>query len=159
MTIPEVFEREARAAFAVHPNLSPRWSVISNGDGRQLLMPRRESSGFDVGVQAETYGLYPFAGEWAGAPWEPAPGDPRPLDQQIDDLCVQFLGFIRTLLSVDATFTVHYSAGQPYRWVLEYETELGRESEACGLFIYNYFGKRRVETLQNRHLPGRYHAA
>ena len=137
MTIPEVFERHARAILAAHPELKPRWSASSNGDGRELFIPKRDSSGFDVTVRAETYGLYPLAGGWHGAPWEPARDDPRPLDPQVDELCVQFLGFIRTLLSVDAILKVHYSRRRPYRWVLEYETELaGIAALFCGLITF-----------------------
>ena len=130
--------------------------MISNGLGRELFIPKQDLSGFDVIVQAETYGLYPFAGEWHGAPWELSPNGHRPRDQQIEELCVQFLGFIQTLLSADSILEVHYTGRLPFRWVLEYETELGPEAETCGLLVYNYFGKKRMEILQNRHLPGRY---
>jgi hypothetical protein len=156
-SIPEVFERQARAVLAEHPELAAQWSVISKGAGRQLFIPKSEPSGFDITVQAETYGLYPFAGDWHGAPWELSPRDRRSIKTQIDDLCAEFLGFVRTMLSTDATLYVHYSNDRPYRWVLSYETEIGPDTEECGQIVYNYFGKRRVETLRNRHLPTRYH--
>jgi hypothetical protein len=158
MSIPEEFERQARAVLANHPDLHVRWAEISKGRGRELFIPKQDSSGFDVRVQAEEYGLYPFADDWHGAPWELSAADSRPVSKRVRELCSEFLGFVRTMLSVDATLHVHYAGRRPYRWVLSFETELGRESEEFGLLFYNYFGKRRLEPRQNRHLPSRYNA-
>jgi hypothetical protein len=158
-SIPEVFEERARAVLADHSQLNPSWSAISEGEGRELVIPKQEDSGFDVVVWAETYGLHVFADDWHSGPWEPVPSDPRPLTEQVFQLCDEFLGFVRTLLSEDASLAVHYARGRPFRWVLTYETESGPESETCALIIFNYFGSRSVRTFRNRHLPRRYDAA
>ena len=156
MSIPEEFERQARAVLAGHPELGVRWSTISSGRGRELYIPKREPSGFDIVVQAETYGLYPFAGDWHGVPWELSSKDSRPIEDRIAERCSELLGFVRTLLSVDAALHVHCAGRRPYKWILSFETESGRESEECGLLFYNYFAEKRIESLQNRHLPSRY---
>lgn len=159
MTLPEAFEHHARAILADHPALNARWKTISKGVGRELLIPKRDSTGFDVRVEAELDGLYPFAGAWHGAAWELSPSDTRATDTRTAELCVEFLGFIRTLLCEESSLRVHYAGRWPFKWELFYETEDGRQSETCGLLLFNYFGRRSVQEFENHHLPRRYAVA
>lgn len=71
-------------------------NIFLKESGRQLeLCVRGSDNGFDVGAMVETYGLYPWAGSWHGAPWEPTAKWPS------EALCREFLGLKRRLLSPD----------------------------------------------------------
>ncbi len=151
MHLPTIFEDYARDLLAVCPEISTEWEVEDGGDKKKLTIKKQDSSGFDIVVQCETYGLFPFAGEWHGPAWELWPGD-----ETLIDLCEQFMGFVRTLLSKEASLEVRYSGGKPYKWVLSYETEEGHEDQEAGLFLYNYFGVKTSQVFQNNILPPRY---
>jgi len=152
--LPDLFEAYARSILVQYPELRARWHVTSRGRGRWLTVPKRDDAGFDVVVQAETDGLYPFAGDWHGAPWDAGIGGERD-----EDLCVRFMGFVRSLLCEDSRLDVAYAGTRPYRWVLTYRTEEGTESETTGSLFFNYFAKRTRRTFQNRHPSSRYQRA
>ena len=65
--LPLMFERCARQILSGYPELRTQWKDL-NGKGKQLTICKKDETGFDVVVQAETYGLYPFAGDWYGPP-------------------------------------------------------------------------------------------
>ncbi|MFB3897695.1 MAG: hypothetical protein ACE14V_15490 [bacterium] len=148
--LPKIFENCAKSILEKYPNIQTKWD--DNGTKRsRLTIYKQDENGFDIIVEAETYGLYPFAGGWHGAPWEIGPTDTTP-----EKLCEQFMGFIRSLLCTDAMLEVKYASGFSYKWILTYPTEQGIESEVTGLLFYNYFGKRTNRIFQNQHLPPRY---
>lgn len=108
-SLPEVFFEKASVLLAAHPALGHEW--ISDASGKRTLkIPAADADGFDVEVQAETYGLYPFAGGWHGAPW-----DANSPDMTLDQICEDCLGFVRSLLCGDSSLTVFYSNGHPIK--------------------------------------------
>lgn len=131
--------------------MSIRWENLQGGDKKRLTIFKQRDTGFDVVVECETYGLYPFAGDWHGPAWEP-------MNERLDELCDEFMGFVRTLLCMDSKLQVMKAGGKPYKWSLTYRTEDGVETQTTGLFLFNYFGPRSKQVLQNDHLPLRYAA-
>ena len=149
--LPTIFENYVTEILANLPELEIEWETLNGGDKKRLKIKKSDPSGFDVIAECETYGLYPFAGEWHGPAWELWPGN-----ETLLDLCEQFMGFIRSLLCSDSKLEVKYAGGSPYKWVLTYPTEEGTEFQEIGLFFYNYFGRRTSKVFQNHHLPSRY---
>lgn len=145
--LPLVFEQHASEIMASHPGLRAKWEVTKTS-GRRLTIDKQDESGFDVVVDAETNGLYPYAGDWHGPAWD--------LNGNCEELCQGFMGFIRSLLCDDSRLEVSYAGSRPYKFVLTYPTEGGFESSEPGLFFFDYFGKRTTQIFQNRHLPPRY---
>jgi len=148
--LPTSFEDFAKKKLATSPHISCHWETLNNGDKRRLVIMRQNEGGFDIVIECETYGLYPFAGEWHGSPWEWFQ------EESLEEFFEQFMGFIRTLLSKDAMLEVKYSNKKPYKWFLTYETEQDQEKRETGLFLYNYFGSRSAQVFQNDQLPQRY---
>lgn len=146
-SLPDAFERNARTIFDEYPTIMTKWESTRHG-GRRLTIYKIDESGFDIAVQAETYGLYPYAGDWHGPAWDSG--------TSTEELCREFLGFVRSLLCEDSSLEVKYAGSRPFKWILSYPTEQGRESYEMGLFIVNYFGKRSSRIFRNRHLPPRY---
>ena len=93
----------------------------------------------------ETYGLYPYAGEWHGAPWDVTVWPPVALAHAVTE-------FLKTVLSRDSTLQVHYSNDRPFKWVLHYRDEGQRVSDEMGLLYFNWFGRRTTRTFQNEWL-------
>ena len=60
--LPMVSEQYASEILARHPEVRVKWEVTKSG-GRRLMIYKQDESGFDVVVDAETHGLYPYAGE------------------------------------------------------------------------------------------------
>lgn len=109
---------------------------------------QKDETGFDVVVEAETYGLYPFAGDWHGPPWE--------MTETSEVLCKEFMGFILALLCEDSMFEVRYAGKKPYEWILTYPTGNGLHSFETGGFPFNFFGEKSTRPYKNCHLPARY---
>ncbi len=149
--LPTIFEKYAKEILAKSPEIETEWEIRNGGDKKILTIKKLDSSGFDVVAECETYGLYPFAGEWHGSAWELWPGD-----ETLLDLCEQFMGFVRSLLCEDSKLEVRFSGSKPYKWVLTYPIEEGTEFQETGLFFYNYFGKKSSKVFQNKHLSRRY---
>lgn len=149
--LPTIFESYAKEVLSSIPEINSEWEIKDNGDKKKLTIKRINSTGFDVVAECETYGLYPFAGEWHGPAWELFSGS-----ETYFDLCKQFMGFIRSLLCEDSKLEVRYSSEKPYKWLLTYTTEDGIETQETGLMFYNYFGKKSCKVFQNVHLPRRY---
>jgi len=115
-----------------------------------LRIPKADDGGFDVTIDCQTYGLYPFAGDWHGAPW-----DVNTPKMSLDDICRDCLGFVRSLLCADSRLTVSYSNGRPFRWVLTYPVGGRSVNDRVGLLLFNYFGLRTTRGFQNHHLRRR----
>lgn len=148
--LPSEFERYAKRLLAGYPEVSTKWDSLAH-DGKHLTIFRKDESGFDVVVEAYTYGLYPYAGDWHGPAWELVSKE-----ETCGELCEQFMGFVRSLLCEDSQLEVRYAGSWPYKWRLTYPTEDGFKTEETGLFIFNYFGARSQRIFQNHHLPTRY---
>jgi hypothetical protein len=150
-SLPDTFLRLGTEVLSKHPRLRHEWTSSRDGK-RTLLIPRADESGFDVRIECETYGLYPFAGEWHGAPWD-AP------KTSLDEVCRDCLGFVRSLLCADSRLIVSLTNGRPFRWTLEYPLGGAVVRDRVGLLLFNYFGRRTTHEYQNRHLPPRDGAA
>ena len=148
LLIPQTFERLANEALSKERGLIHRWEG-SSLRRRRLVLPRQCEDGFEVAAVAETYGLYAFAEGWHSGAWDTPGLTP-------ESLVVDFLGFLRTLLSPDARLDVHYAGRTRSKWIMHYRDESGWQADTTGVLIFNYFGKRTVVTLQNTVLPPRY---
>jgi hypothetical protein len=147
--LPDTFYKLASSRLAELPGLPHEW--VSGPDGkRSLRIPKLDESGFDITIECESNGLHPFAEGWHGAPWEA-----NTPDMSIEEVAEDCLGFVRTLLCPDATLTVHYSGGRPYRWILRYPTLGAPVKDETGLLFFNYFGRRETREFRNTHLPPR----
>jgi hypothetical protein len=98
--------------------------------------------GYDVRLVCESYGVYPYAGDWHGAPWDAAAWPPARLKQSVQE-------FLLSVLSPSGELTVHRSNSRPYKWVLHYSFEGQWTFEETGLMFFNWFGRRSTETLRN----------
>jgi hypothetical protein len=148
-SLPDTFFEMAQRVIANYPALAHQWTCEPSGK-RTLKFPAASATGFDVTIEAETYGLYPYAGDWHGAPWDCS--TPRMSFAQIAEDC---LGFVRSLLCSDSSLQVFYANERPYRWVLNYPFEGRRVSARTGLLVFNYFGRRSVRAFQNQQLRPR----
>ena len=151
MSLSDTFFALASERFASYPSVRHTWSGPERSGKRVLELPSEAESGFTVRVDCEPYGLYVYAGDWHGAPFECGP-DAATLETTAEDC----LGFIRTLLCEDSSLEVAYSSNKPFRWALSYPTDVGVQREEVGLFFYNYFGSRSKRVFQNKLLPSRY---
>jgi len=147
--LPDTFFRMAEDTLRVQPEVAHEWSSGRRGK-RTLRIPKGDDGGFDVTIACETYGLYPFAGDWHGAPW-----DVNTPNMSLDDLCRDCLGFVRSLICADSTLTVYYSNGRPFRRVLTYPLSGQSVNDRVGLLVFNYLGRRTMREFQNHHLPRR----
>lgn len=150
-TLPDTFFQVVSARLADHPQLKHQWSGPEKSGKRVLRIPKADDTGFDVTIECEPYGLYPFADGWHGAPWD-APHDAKTRNEAV---CEDCLGFLRSVLCADATLTIWHSSGRPYKWILSYPVGGTRASDETGVIFFNYFGKREQRVYQNRHLPPR----
>jgi hypothetical protein len=148
-SLPDTFFEAAQRVISSHPTLAHEWTSEPSGK-RTLKFPASIPSGFDVVIQAETYGLYPYAGDWHGAPW-----DANTPKMSLAEICEDCLGFVRSLLCADSLLKVCYSNERPYRWVLSYLFGGRQVHDRTGLIVFNYFGRRSTRTFQNEYLPPR----
>jgi hypothetical protein len=113
-----------------------RWTV---------RVPQRSERGFDAGLICEPYGIYPWAHEWHGVPWDFGP------HWTARGTCETAVAFLQRLISPDARVRVLTSAGKPYRWILELrDGDAWKLYEETGLLLYNFFGSRSERILTNR---------
>ena len=149
-SLSEAFFKVAGARLGEYPQLRHAWEGPEKSGRRVLSIPKQDTGGFDVRIECESYGLYPVADGWHGAPWDnnPSVGTPEKIAEQC-------FGFLRTVLSPDAVLNVHFSAGKPYKWILSYPTGQLPVNDETGLLLFNYFGRREVREYRNRHLPSR----
>jgi hypothetical protein len=148
--LPDIFERMARRVLESESSLIYRWDVVTPTT-RALVFAKQCESGFEVRAEAKQYGLFAFAEGWHSTAWDAnTPG------WSSEDIASDFLGFLRTLLSLDASLDVHLAGGHPHKWVLNYIDENGTQSETTGLLLFRFWGAREIVTRQNTMLPSRY---
>ena len=145
----EAFRDVADPILARHSQLRVAWESHPKGGGYTLRVFKSSPTGFDVGVEVQTYGLYPFAGEWHGSPWDiTTPGT------SVVAMCRYALGLIRALLSSDMRLRVRQAGGRPYKWCIEAATPTGwRLHEETGLLFFRFFSARSDQYFQNDQLP------
>jgi len=149
--LPDAFFQLAKEWLATHPHLSHEWCGPEKDGKRILRIPKLDNTGFDVEIQCETYGLYPFCDGWHGAPWD-APHDSK---TTCEEICADCLRFVGSTLDSNATLTVWYASGKPYKWVLSYPWGGQRTHDDVRSLFFNFFGRREQRMFQNRHLQSR----
>ncbi len=149
--LPDAFFELASVRLAESALVPHSWSDPATDGRRVLEVPAVAETGFSVRVECENSGLYVYAGEWHGSPFECRPPTATP-----EETAANCLGFVRTLLCSDSTLEVSYAGTRPYRWVLKYATDGGPAQEEMGLLVYNYFAAKATRVLQNNHLPPRH---
>ena len=142
------FEKLAHHYFAQEPNIEK--TLNRQKSKITIEIPKKSASGFDVGAAVEIYGIYPWAGQWHGAPWEPMKHWPT------EKVCRDFFGFLRTLLSNDAQLRCIYRHRRLRKASVYLRNKEGwRLFEETGYFVIP-LGDRKEEIYQNDHLPPRY---
>ncbi len=143
------FSEVAEKFLADHPSLQFAWKDESEKLRRTLTIFKRAESEFDVGVCCETYGLYPLAGDWHGAPWDISTPKTTP-----SILARDCIGWVHFALTPAARLRVKTSNGLPYKWLFEYQEASNWKIDfETDLIFFNYFGKRGEMLFQNHHLP------
>ncbi len=128
------------------PSNKCEWTSEPNKPKETLTIHKLDENGFDVRLECESYGLYPFAGGWHGAPWDVT-------ITSLDEFKKDAESFMRSILSPSSQLRIRYTNGRAYRWMLSY-TLLGKpQIEEVGLFFYNYFGAKSERCFSNTHLP------
>ena len=140
----EAFRSAATSVLAENPAIPVEW--LSNPVSLRVF-PSSET-GFEVRLVCETYGLYPYAGEWHGAPWDVTVWEPESLSRVVNE-------FLRSVLSPDSALEVHYSNGKPFKWILLHCYEGQKVSEETGLLFFNWFGRRSLRRFQNEWMAPR----
>jgi hypothetical protein len=111
---------------------------------------KQDTHGFDIGATVEAYGIYPEAGAWHGAPWEPMK------DWTMERVCKDYFGFVRMLLSHDAQLRYEYRHGKLRKAGIYLRDKNGwRLFEEVGFFVLP-FGNKKEEVYQNNRMTSRY---
>jgi hypothetical protein len=144
-------ERIGTHVLAGEPHLIHTWSAGARGK-RTLVFPVQCENGFEVRVEAGVDELEVAVAEG----WHDMTCDQNPVRETAEALVVNALGFVRTLLSVDAALETRYAGQSPYKWTLRYRDEEGWQHGTTGLLVFNYLGRRHITIRQNIILPARY---
>jgi hypothetical protein len=115
---------------------------MSDSGAHTLSIDAVGESGFPVELVFEEYGVYPYAGDWHGAPWDSGVWDGERLAQAIQE-------FLRSVFSPEGYLDIHYSGGSPYRLILHHRFEGEWVNDETGLIFFNWFGKRSRRRLSN----------
>ena len=118
------------------------------GARSELRIAAASTGGFELGANCETYGLYPFAGPWQGAPWE--------RHVSVEDICDNYFGLVRALLSPDARLRVTYRRDQVETVTVELRSTDGWTAFEKHRDIVVPLGSKREAFLQNHLLPSRF---
>jgi hypothetical protein len=145
----EAFELAAGKYLGRSPALEGRWSLDRKSRHTDLSIVSSSVEGFEVGAICETYGLYPSAGQWRGAPWEP-------VATSVERVCDEYFGFVRALLSPEARLRLIYRREHLQVATVELRTSDGwRPFEKMREMVLP-FGTKREVLLQNHHLASRF---
>lgn len=106
-----------------------------------LVIPKQREAGFAVTLECFDYGVYPLAKGWHSGCWDVTVWEPQHLEQGIRE-------FIHSILN-DAVFEVRYSNSKPYKWIMHYQFDGDRVSDATGTILFNWFGVRTKRRLSN----------
>jgi len=138
----ETFRRAVTAVLAETAAIRHEWTAAP----LSLRIHPSSESGFDVKLVCESYGIYPYAGGWHGAPWDDGVWSAEALTAQLQE-------FLRSVLSPAGELEVRYANRSPYRWILRYSFQRNRVADEAGLLLFNWFGKRTRQTFRNEWLP------
>ena len=123
------------------PSLNYSWRTSDSGAEILSIEPVGES-GFPVELVFEEYGVYPYAGDWHGAPWDSGRWDGERLAKAIEE-------FLKSVYSADGYLDVYYVSGRPIRLILHHRFEGVWVNDETGLIFFNWFGKRSRQRLSN----------
>ena len=147
LSLLDTFEAKGRALLGAS-SLTGLWRIERRAEDVKLQIAA-SAGGFDLGAKCETYGLYPWAGEWQGAPWEP-------VDWSVDQLCEEYFGLVRMLVSRDARLRLKYRRNRLQLVVVELRTPNGWQLFEQERRLVLPLGATREVLLQNDHLPPRF---
>ena len=129
-------------------DLSGLWSIRRNGARSELRIAAGSTEGFEIGANCETYGLFPLAGPWQGAPWERY--------VSVADVCDNYFGLVRALLSPDARLRVMYRRDRIGTVTMELRSADGWSVFEKQREFVVPLGSTREVVLQNCLLPSRF---
>jgi hypothetical protein len=148
LTLIDEFEKLANFYFSQERKIE---KILKREKTKVILeIPRISENGFGIGATVETYGIYPWAGAWHGAPWEPMK------DWTAEKICKDFFGFVRMLLCEDAQLRYLYRHGSLRKTGIFLRGRDGWQLfEETGYFVLPS-GKKKEEIYQNDHLASRF---
>jgi len=121
--------------------LKHSWRTSGSG-AKTLTIDAVGDSGFPVELVFEEYGVYPYAGDWHGAPWDCTVWTG-------EQLAAANREFLQSVYSPDGFLDVYYAGNNPYRLILHHRFEGAWVNDETGLIFFNWFGKRSRRTLRN----------
>ena len=142
----DAFRLAAKDVLAECPELWHEWIDAPDRPKSTLLIPVPHEGGFEIRMECESYGLYPSAGPWQGAPWDVQAWSPDELHASVSE-------FLRSVLSTDSELVVMLASGVPYKWRFKYRYEGELAEEEGRRFFFNWFGTRTESSLRNSVLP------
>lgn len=142
-----LFMETAQKILANYPKLGYTLDVDEAGRSCTLTIPKRDSDGFDISVEATAREITVRAEGWH-----------THVDffEDAENVVLYSMGLVRDLLSPHMRLRLLCSGGRPYRYRAEVLAD-GRwkRHSATGSALWNYAGKRSERILQNRVLYGR----
>lgn len=148
-TLIESFEQATKKYLGGMSQLTGCWQLEMHNRQAVLRITSSSTNGFDFGATCETYGLYPWASEWCGAPWESVETD-------VNEVCKAYFSFVRALLSPDARLCLTYRRDCLHMAVVEVrrqdEWKVFEKMRKSRLPM----GEKRNVYLQNHLLPSRH---
>jgi len=109
------------------------------------IIKRIDNDGFNVTLECFSYGLYPSADGWIGAPWDVTVWGNSELEKSVRE-------FLYSVLSTYGKLEIFYSNGKAYKWILHFKHEGERSFEIEKTTFYNWFGNKSSRVFQNRTL-------
>lgn len=138
----ETFVNAAEEVLRRYPPESHEWNGSPTQPPVTLNISPSSIRGFPVEIVCQTYGVYPSALGWCGAPWDVTVFSPSALTETLQE-------FLQSVLSENASLEVHRSNGKPYKYILNYTFDGEKVSDEEGTILYNWFGEKKVEIFSN----------
>jgi hypothetical protein len=140
----DAFVNAASAVVAKCPGGSYEWVGDASKPPLTLIV-KAAPGGFPVELKCQSYGVYPSAAGWHGAPWDVTVHLPK-------DVAAAITEFLESVLSLNARLEVHRANGKAYKYVLHYRFNGQQVTDTTGLFFYNWFAQRSVTEFSNNWL-------
>jgi hypothetical protein len=148
---PDTFYRLATDVLDRHPEVKHQWIFNEKKHRRELIIPKTQETGFDVGVYCETYGLYPWAGDWWGPCW-----DINTPKTTFEEMSEEVLALLRILLSPESRIKTVCRGDKVSRLFLEFATPIGwHVHDKHTIHFFAWLGKKKVMIYGNTHLVRR----
>ena len=138
----ETFVNAAKKVLSEYPPESYEWNGSPSKPPVTLNIRPSSICGFPVKIICQTYGVYPSALGWYGAPWDVTVFSSSALTEMLQE-------FLQSVMSENASLEVHHSNGKPYKYILNYTFDGEQASEEEGTIFYNWFGEKKVEIFSN----------